>query len=284
MKALVGVRPTPHRVESDNGGLATHRWGLAPSDRVAVEAALQTASTVVLVGVGGDRAAAAVRAGLRMGADEGRHVRYDPIEPAASPKYARALAAMAAREDASVVCTGMAVGEMGGELPALVGERTGWPSVSRVTALGADGVDVPVDGDGLPVQRVAGVGEQAVLAVDPPVVLGIDSGFANPRRGALATAMAAGTAEVPTLDLEALLPDESRFSMHLGPAVVSSVAANDRWGRGDPPVDGRVDERIAEMFGRSGAGTGGAEGERVTAPPEDAAAAVVEYLADNDLL
>jgi electron transfer flavoprotein alpha/beta subunit len=259
------------------------RWTIALEDEAAVEAALETADTVVAVGIGGEPARGAARAALRMGASDAVHVEYEPIEPAASEKFARVLAEIAHREAVTSVFVGDAVGEMGVELPSLLGERVSWPAVTRVTALGDD-VAVDVETAGVPVQRTAGVGEQSVLAVTPPVVLGVDPGYGNPRRGTLDDAIDAGQTELRTISLDEVVPGESRFSMHLGAATVGSVTANDRWGRGNPPSGHRADERIVEMLGRSDGSSRSGGGERVHGSPDEAAERVVEYLEANGLL
>jgi len=284
MRAVVGVRPSPHRIETDDGGTSAYRWHLAVEDKVALEAALGAAETVVAVGIGASNAAEAIRAALRMGADEGVHVQYDPVESPASDKYADVLARTTARESADVVLVGGEVGEMGVEVAQLVGEAMSLPTVSRVTALGADDVETTVDRNALPVQRACGVGEQEVLAVEPPIVLGIDASLGNPRRGTLDDVIAGQEREIRTIDLGSVAPGESRFSMHLGNATVTSVQVNERWGRGNPPTEGNVDERISRMLGRGNSDDEPSGAELIDAPPEEAAEQVVAYLRTHDLL
>lgn len=289
LEAVVGVRSSPHRVDARDGGIDPYRWRINLLDQVAVEAALQTATEVTVVGIGGDRARDAVRAALRMGADSGMVVDYDPIEEAVGEKYAKVLARAAGRERADALFVGEAAPLMGIEVAGLAAERLDWPSVLRVTALGPDAVEADVElvgdpGEGEVVaQRKLATGQQEVVTVDSPVVLGIDGGFANPRRASFDIAVAGQRASIREVDLEAVAPGESRFSMSVGNATVETVRANERWGRGDPPTGGSVEERIRRMLGR-GSTEGSGTGERIDAPPEEAADRVVEFLRQNELL
>lgn len=292
MRAAVGVRSAPHRVDSGDDGIEPHRWQLQLPDRVAVEAALRNADEVVAIGLGGDRARRAVRAALRMGADEGLQVAYEPIEEPLSEKYATVLARAAGRERADALFIGSSAPTMGPEVVGLAGERLDWPALSRVTAIGADSVAADVGSDGgdrteagrLAFQRKLGIGTQEVVTSELPVVVGVDGSFANPRRGSLDAVIDGQRTELRRVELESVAPGESRFSMSVGNAPIESVTADNRWGRGRPARTGGVEERIRQMLGRD-AGDGGSDGEQIRdATPEETADRVVEYLRANDLL
>ena len=287
MRAVVGVRPSPHRIVDKDGTGQPYRWQLGLVDRVAVEAALQTADTVVAVGIGGESARESVRSALTMGADRGIQVAFDPIEEIIAEKYATVLARVAAREDADALYIGESSPFMGVEAAGLVAETLDWPTLSRVTAIGADteAIDTAanLNDDETAVQRKLAVGRQEALAVELPAVLGIDSGFANPRRADLETVVAGRQQSIAELDLEDVAPDESRFSMSVGNATVEDVTPNERWGYGLPPEGGTVEERIYQMLGR-GSGEGQSPGERIDVPPEEAADRVIGYLKQNELL
>jgi electron transfer flavoprotein alpha/beta subunit len=286
MKVLVPVRSSPHRVDTDDGGIEPVRWGPNAEDAVAVEAALRSTDTVVAVGIGDDRAQDSVRAALRMGADEGIHVRFDQVGESIAEKFATVLARLAGREDADAVFVGETSPLQGSELPGLVGDPLDWPVVGPVTAIGAAEVAGDVDdatGD-LFVQRKLAAGQQEVLDVDAPVVLGIDRGFANPRRASLDTVIAGQRAEIRELALEDVAPGETRFSMSVGSTIVESVTPNHFWGRGDPPRGDSVEGRIRQMLGRGSAQAESADGDLVDAPPAEAAEEVVAYLERHDLL
>ncbi|MFC6719873.1 electron transfer flavoprotein subunit beta/FixA family protein [Natrialbaceae archaeon GCM10025810] len=285
MKVAVGVRPSPHRLIDDGGTARPYRQQLSVADRVAVEAALDTAETVVAVGIGGRPANDAVRTALTMGADRGVHVSFDPIEGIAGEKYARVLARATAVEDADALYVGERAPLMGVEAAGLAAARLEWPSATRVTTIGADDVaaDDEFAANELAVQRKLEIGRQEVLGISLPAVLGIDSSFANPRRASLETAVAGRRAEIESIPLEDVAPGENRFSMNVGNVTIERVAPHERWGRGEPPRGGTVEERIYRMLGRD-SDEGRSGGEVINAPPDEAAERVVEYLREHDLL
>lgn len=284
MKAVVAVRPAPHRVDAGEDGIEPYRWQMQLPDRVAVEAALRNAEEVVAVGIGDERANKAISAALRMGVDEGVHVSYDPIEDPLSEKYAKVLARVTGREGADALCLGMTAPTMGPEVVGFAGETLGWPSLSRVTAIGSDDIDAEVETEKMAIQRKRATATQEIVASELPLVVGIDGSFANPRRGSLGTVIEGQRASIRSVDLESVAPGESRFSMSIGEVTVESITANERWGGGQPARTGGVEERISQMLGREAA-DGQDAGEQIRdAPPEEAAERVVEYLQSNDLL
>jgi electron transfer flavoprotein beta subunit len=285
MKAVVTARPAPHRVDVAEDGIDPYRWNLGLLDRVALEAAFQTAEEVVAVGIGSDRARDALRSALRRGADDAVLVEYDPIDEAIGEKYAKVLARAAGRERPDALFLGESSPVAGVEIGGMAADHLGWPAVSRSTAIGADEVEAAVDvgADELAIQRKLATGRQEVVAVEPPTVVGVDGGFANPRRAPLDTVISGGQTEIRTVDLGTIAPSESRFSMSVGNAQIESITANEQWGRGRPPRSGGVEERIRRMLGRD---AGGDEAGTVLEdlPPEEAADRVVAYLRANELL
>jgi electron transfer flavoprotein beta subunit len=285
MKAIVATRPEPHRVVDDDGNAEPYRPQLSIDDRVALAAARDVAEEVTAVGIGGDPAKRCVRAALERGADEALHVAYDPIEEAAGDKYATVLARVAARESPDVVVVGQSSSFAGSEIATFVGEQLDWPTATRVTGLGTPNIDaeVTVDQGELAVQRKLAIGRQEAVVVESPTVLGIDAGYTDPGRAPLSTIVAGQQAEIETVPLEDVAPGESRFSMSVGAATMEDVTPNERWGRGRPPRTGTVEQRIYRMLGR-GTDEGTSAGERIDAPPEEAAEQVVDYLQRNGLL
>jgi electron transfer flavoprotein alpha/beta subunit len=285
MKAVVTARPAPHRVDAAEDGIDPYRWNLGLLDRVALEAAFQTAEEVVAVGIGSDRARDALRSALRRGADDAVLVEYDPIDEAIGEKYAKVLARAAGRERPDALFLGESSPVAGVEIGGMAADHLGWPAVSRSTAIGADEVEAAVDvgADELAIQRKLATGRQEVVAVEPPTVVGVDGGFANPRRAPLDIVISGGQSEIRTVDLGTIAPSESRFSMSVGNAQIESITANEQWGRGRPPRSGGVEERIRRMLGRD---AGGDEAGTVLEdlPPEEAADRVVAYLRANELL
>jgi len=285
MKAIVAARPEPHRVVDADGNAEPYRWQLSIDGRVAIEAALDLAEELTAVGIGGEPARNCVRAALERGADHGVHVEYDPIEEVAGDKYATVLARVAARESPDVVVVGQSASFAGSEIATFAAERLDWPSATRVTGLGAPNLDVEVtvEQGEIALQRKLAIGRQEAVAVDCPAVLGIDAGFTDPGRAPLDTVVAGQRADIETVPLADVAPGESRFSMSVGAATVEDVTPNERWGRGRPPRTGTVEQRIYRMLGR-GTDEGASAGERIDAPPEEAAEQVVAYLRENDLL
>lgn len=285
MRALVAARPEPHRVVDDDGNAEPYRFQLRIDDRVALEAALDVADEVTAVGVGGDTAEDCVRSALERGADRGVHVAFEPVERTAGDKYAAVLARVVGRESPDAVFVGQTSSFSGSEVAGLAAGKLDWPSATRATQLGADPLEVPVDvNEGeLAVQRKLAIGRQEAVVVDLPAVVGVDAGYTDPDRAPLDTVVAGRRADIETVDLEAVAPGESRFSMSVGAATVDQVTPNERWGRGRPPRSGTVEERIYRMLGR-GTGRTKSAGERIDAPPEEAAERVVEFLRENELL
>ncbi|OTF01735.1 electron transfer flavoprotein alpha/beta- subunit [Halorubrum sp. SD683] len=285
MKALVTARPEPHRVVDDDGNAEPYRPQLSIDDRVALAAARDVAEEVTAVGIGGDPAKRCVRTALEGGADAGLHVAYDPVEEAAGDKYATVLARVAARESPDTVVVGQSSSFAGSEIATLVGEQLDWPAATRVTGLGTPEIDadLSVDQGEIAVQRKLAIGRQEAIVVESPTVLGIDVGYTDPDRAPLSTVVAGQRAEIETVPLEDVAPGESRFSMSVGAATVEDVTPNERWGRGRPPRTGTVEQRIYRMLGR-GTDEGSSAGERIDAPPEEAAEQVVDYLRRNGLL
>lgn len=285
MKALVTARPEAHRIVDDDGNAEPYRWQLSIDDRVALEAALETAETVTAVGIGGDPARSCVRSALQRGADTGLHVSYEPVESVAGEKFATVLARAVARESPDVVFVGELYSLGGPEVANFTASKLDWPCTSRVTQLGVENLDVEmeVSPDELAIQRKLAIGRQEAVAVAPPVVVGVDAGYTNPKRGDLDTVIAGQRSSIETVDLEAIAPGESRFSMSVGAATVEDVTPNDRWGRGRPPRTGTVEERIYRMLGRGG-GDASSAGERIDAPPDEAAERIVSFLTEQDLL
>src|SRR5699024_6427331 len=126
MKAVVGVRPAPHRIIDEDGTAGPYRWHLSLVDQVALDVALEIADTIVAVGIGGQPAQESVRAALSAGVDTGVLVSFDPIEGTIAEKYATVLARVAARRDADVVYVGESAPLMGVEVAGIAAETLDW--------------------------------------------------------------------------------------------------------------------------------------------------------------
>lgn len=287
MKALVTARPQPHRIVDDDGNAEPYRWQLSVDDRVALEAALSVADEVTAVGIGGETARFCVRSALMRGADRGVLISFEPVERTVSEKYASVLARIAARESPDTLFIGQESSLAGSEIAGLAAAELDWPSVTRVTEFGRSNANITSESengaDELVVQRKLAIGRQEIVAASPPVVLGIDAGFANPERAPLDTVIAGQRADIECVDLDEVVPGESPFSMSVGATNIQAVTPNNRWGIGRPPREGTVEERIYRMLGRKNNERTSA-GEQIDAPPAEAAERVVTFLQERGLL
>src|SRR4051812_2652894 len=109
---------------------------LSELDEYAVEQALRLADAgdgveVVVLTVGPEDAAAAIKRALQMGATSGIHVIDDALHGADAIGTSAVLAAAVAKAGADLVVCGMAStdGAMG-VLPAMLAERLGWPAAT----------------------------------------------------------------------------------------------------------------------------------------------------------
>lgn len=285
MRAIVTARPEPHRVVDDDGTAVPYRQGLRIDDRVALEAALDVASEVTAVGIGGDDARKCIRSALERGADRGIHVAFDPVEHIIGEKYVHVLARVVGNESPDGVFVGEQGALAGTEIGGMLAADLEWPALTQVTKLGEEIAEdeIDLDGDELGVQRKLAIGRQELLRVTPPAVFGIETSYANPRRAPLDVVIEGRKTDIETIDLESIAPNESQFSMSVGNTTIERITPNERWGRGRPPRQGSVEERIYRMLDR-GSAESTSSGELLDDPPEEAAARVVEYLEDRDLV
>ncbi|APE94683.1 hypothetical protein [Halodesulfurarchaeum formicicum] len=286
MNAIVPIRPAPHKVlpDTESEGVQTRRWLANKTDLVALEAAQQHAEHVTVLGIGDERAKDAVKAGLRAGADEAIHVEYDPIEDPIGEKYGTVLGKVIEQEEPETVFIGDEAPTMDIEVITTTAADLGWRSTTGVTGIGTEDVDGHYESDhDLLVQRRVALGEQEIVGLNTPVVLGIDSGFANPSRGSMDSVLAAQRASIRTLPLDEIVPGESRFSMSIGSLSVRDIHAYERVGHGAPPRHGSVEQRIHQIMGDTDSDEQTA-GEIIDDSPEHAIDQVVSYLEANEVL
>ncbi|AOW79430.1 electron transfer flavoprotein alpha/beta- subunit [Halodesulfurarchaeum formicicum] len=251
---------------------------------MALEAAQQHAEHVTVLGIGDERAKDAVKAGLRAGADEAIHVEYDPIEDPIGEKYGTVLGKVIEQEEPETVFIGDEAPTMDIEVITTTAADLGWRSTTGVTGIGTEDVDGHYESDhDLLVQRRVALGEQEIVGLNTPVVLGIDSGFANPSRGSMDSVLAAQRASIRTLPLDEIVPGESRFSMSIGSLSVRDIHAYERVGHGAPPRHGSVEQRIHQIMGDTDSDEQTA-GEIIDDSPEHAIDQVVSYLEANEVL
>jgi electron transfer flavoprotein beta subunit len=228
MKIVVCVKQVPDtetRVRIAEGGKGIVEtdvnWVVSPFDEFAIEEALRVKEArggeVVLVGLGPDRAATALRNGLAMGADSAVHLRDPLFESADTLGVARALAAAIRPLSPDLVLTGhQGVGGDHGQVPGLLAELLDLPQVTVAVR-----VEVQ-DGKAVVEREVEGARE--VWETTLPAVISAQKGLNEPRYASLKGIMAAKKKPLEVKDAAALGlgPDDLRprtevVSMELPP-------------------------------------------------------------------
>jgi electron transfer flavoprotein beta subunit len=181
------VPDTESRIVPNGDGSGIDESGLKfvpnPYDEFAIELGLQLseagAQEVVVIGLGPERAMDALRTALAMGADRAVHLVDDAYQDGDAQSTARALAAVVEKEGFDLVLAGrQAVDDDDMQVPQLVAEALGWPSVSNVHAfeMGDGGFEARRSTDG---------GEVEVWKVSLPAVASADKGLNEPRYASL---------------------------------------------------------------------------------------------------
>ena len=162
MKILVPVKRVVDanvkiRVKPDGSGVDTAnvKMSMNPFDENALEEALRlreagTATEVVIVTVGSEKAAETLRAGLAMGADRAIHVKTDAprIEPLA---VAKLLKAVIATETPELVILGkQAIDDDSNQTGQMLSALLGWPQATFASkiVIGTGNIDVTREIDG----------------------------------------------------------------------------------------------------------------------------------------
>ncbi len=210
MKIVVCVEQVPDtdtRVKVAPGGNAisepdVQTWIVSPYDEFAIEEALRIKEAkggeVVLVTVGPERAQAALRTGLAMGADSAVHVKDAALDGADTLATARALAAAIRTLGAVdlVLCGQQGVGGDHSQVPGLIAELLDLPQVT---------VAVKIEiGDGQATIEREIEGARETWTTSLPAVVSAQKGLNEPRYAALKGIMAAKKKPVQVLDAAAL--------------------------------------------------------------------------------
>ncbi len=210
MKIVVCVKQVPDtetRVKVDASGKAISEadvanWIVSPYDEFAIEEALKIKEAkggeVVLVAVGPERAQAALRTGLAMGADSALHVKDPALDAADALATARALAAAiktAAPFDL-VLCGQQGVGGDNSQIPGMLAELLDLPQVTVA-------VKIEVQDGKARVERESDGGRE-VWETALPAVISAQKGLNEPRYASLKGIMAAKEKPIQALDAAAL--------------------------------------------------------------------------------
>lgn len=209
MKIVVCVKQVPDtetRIKiapsGDRIGEGDVNWIVSPYDEYALEEALRLREAkggeVVLVTVGPDRAASALRSGLAMGADSAVHVKDPSLDDADPAATATALAgAIKTLAPVDLVLTGQqGVGADNSQVPGILAERLDLPQVTMA-------VKIVVGDAGAVVEREIEGGRE-VWETSLPAVISAQKGLNEPRYASLKGIMAAKKKTIQTLDAAAL--------------------------------------------------------------------------------
>jgi electron transfer flavoprotein beta subunit len=231
MKIVVCVKQVPDtetRVKIAASGNAISEadvanWIVSPYDEFAIEEALKIKEAkggeVVLVTVGPDRAQAALRTGLAMGADSALHVKDAALDATDTLGTARALA-VAVKTLAPfdlVLCGQQGVGGDNSQIPGMLAELLDLPQVTVA-------VKIEVQ-DGKAVVERESDGGREVWETPLPAVISAQKGLNEPRYASLKGIMAAKKKPIQALaaaalglDAAALAPSVSVSAIELPPA------------------------------------------------------------------
>jgi electron transfer flavoprotein beta subunit len=232
--------------------LADVSWEVNPYDSFAIEAALQLqeagiASDVVVFTVCGSDGDAKIRDALAMGkkgkCGASKAVRLDDpaFEGSDALGIARILAAAAAKEGVDVILAGkQSIDGDSSQVPAMMAEVLGWPSVCEVT-------DLEVAPGAVKAWRQAGGGKREVVELPTPCVITADKGLNTPRYPTLPGIMMAKRKPIEVL---------SAADIGIDPGTVGAAAANVSIGNWSPPparpagrmLEGETAEVVAELI------------------------------------
>src|SRR5512134_204290 len=231
MKIVVCVKQVPDtetRVRIGASGNAISEadvanWIPSPYDEFAIEEAIRIKEAkggeVVLVTVGPDRAQAALRTGLAMGADSAVHVKDAALDAADTLGTARALAAAIKTLTPFdlVLCGQQGVGGDNSQIPGMVAELLDLPQVTVA-------VKIEIQ-DGKAVVEREGDGARETWETSLPAVVSAQKGLNEPRYASLKGIMAAKKKPILPLDAaalglaaEALEPRVRTLTLELPPA------------------------------------------------------------------
>jgi electron transfer flavoprotein beta subunit len=236
MKTLVLVKQVPNtdspfRLNSagtwvDEGNLT---FGLNDYDRYALEEALRLkdagkVTEVVVLTVGPERAATALRTCLATGADRAIHVKDGALDGAEPLALARVIAAAIKDEGFKLVFAGLQADDDNyTQLPGLVARLMGRPCATAVVKVELGEGVVKVERE-LENQRVQ------VVEMTLPAVVAVQTGMNEPRYASLKGIMAAKKKEIRTVGLG---------DLGLDPGQVGGKAARMKTVRLAPPPKGK---------------------------------------------
>jgi electron transfer flavoprotein beta subunit len=222
MKIVVCVEQVPDtetRVKLAASGSAlseadVQTWIVSPYDEFAIEEALrirekQGGGEVVALTVGPERAQAALRTALAMGADSALHVKDAALDGAPPLVVARALAAAIRTLGAVdlVLCGQQGVGGDHSQVPGMLAELLDLPQVTVAVKLEI------ADGQATVEREIEGARETWTTSL--PAVISAQKGLNEPRYAALKGIMAAKKKPLGVLDVAGLGLDAAALAPKL---------------------------------------------------------------------
>jgi electron transfer flavoprotein beta subunit len=214
-------------------------WEVNPYDSFAIEAALQMqeagiATDVVVFTVCGAEGDAKIRDALAMGkkgvSGASKAVRLDDpaFEGSDALGVARILAAGMQKEGVDIVLAGkQAIDGDSSQVPSMLAEVLGWPSVCQVTQL-------EVAPGSAKAWRQSGGGKREVVELPTPCVVTCDKGLNTPRYPTLPGIMMAKRKPIEVLDAAAIGLDPSTVG------VSGSVVKEAGWSAPPSRPAGRI--------------------------------------------
>jgi electron transfer flavoprotein beta subunit len=247
MKIVVCVEQVPDtetRVRVAAGGTSISEadvssWIVSPYDEFAIEEALRIKEAkggdVVVVTVGPERAQAALRTGLAMGADSAVHVKDAALEGADPLGIARALAA-AIRTLGPVdlvLCGQQGVGGDHSQVPGMLAELLDLPQVTVAVKVAIG------DGQATVEREIEGARETWTTPL--PALISTQKGLNEPRYASLKGIMAAKKKPIQPLDLAALGLDAAAIAPKLKVTALELPPARPpvRMVEGDPETQAK---------------------------------------------
>jgi electron transfer flavoprotein beta subunit len=250
MKIVVCVKQVPDtetRVKIGAGGNAISEadvanWIVSPYDEFAIEEAIRIKEArggeVVLVTAGADRAQAALRTGLAMGADSAVHIKDAALDATDTLGTARALAA-AIKTLAPfdlVLCGQQGVGGDNSQIPGLLAELLDLPQVTVAVKIELQ------DGKAVVEREVDGGRETWETPL--PAVISAQKGLNEPRYASLKGIMAAKKKPIQSVDAKALGLDAGALAAKVKVSAMELPPAR-------PPVkmlEGDADAQAKELI------------------------------------
>lgn len=211
-------------------------FGLNDYDRYALEAALRFKDTgavteVVVLTVGPERAATALRTCLATGADRAIHVKDDALSGADPLSIARVIVAAIKNEGFSLVFAGLQADDDNyTQIPGLVARLMGRPCATAVMKMELR------DGATLRVERELENNRVQVVDLTLPSVVAVQTGINEPRYASLKGIMAAKKKEIRVCGLA---------DLGLDAAQAGAAAARFRTVKLSPPPKGKGAEILA---------------------------------------